>query len=411
MNEIIKKLPKMESGNELIDKLTMLPEYNEDIRLENEAIRLMSLEDIYKIYIPSNMTKEIYSKLYLSMLRSLQKKNTKLSIKQQNENYKRIMGNDSLGIIGGSDSFTIFGTSGIGKSSAIMRSINLATDNRIIEIENPYQKVIPVLLVQCPFDCSIKGLLFEILRKVDEILGSDFYKSYIKVTATTDMLIGCVSQVALNHIGLLIVDEIQNVLAHKNGQNLVSCLTQLINNSGISICMVGTPESEAFFEKVDYLARRALGLKYCTSSYDEYFKAFCEIVFSYQYVKNKTKITDAHIEWLYEHSAGVVSNVITLIHDAQEIAILTGSEILDFCSLEEAYKQRMSTMHTFIRPHIITNNRSPRRIKKGYELPKNTSTCNETEFSISNIAKRAKREDLDVVELLREKITIEVISA
>lgn len=57
---------------------------------------------------------------------------------------------------------------------------------------------------------------------------------------TTDMLIGCVSQVSLNHIGLLVVDEIQNVCNHRNGTNLVSMLTQLINNSGISICMVGT---------------------------------------------------------------------------------------------------------------------------------------------------------------------------
>jgi len=48
--------------------------------------------------------------------------------------------------------------------------------------------------------------------------------------ATTDMLIGSVSQVALNHIGLLIVDEIQNVVNSKNGKSLVGALTQLINN-------------------------------------------------------------------------------------------------------------------------------------------------------------------------------------
>ena len=32
------------------------------------------------------------------------------------------------------------------------------------------------------------------------------------------MLIGSVSQVTLNHIGLLIVDEIQNVVNSKNGK-------------------------------------------------------------------------------------------------------------------------------------------------------------------------------------------------
>lgn len=72
------------------------------------------------------------------------------------------------------------------------------------------------------------------------------------------MLIGTVSQASLNHVGLLVVDEIQNVVDSRYGKALVSMLTQLINNSGISICMVGTPICEIFFEKEVQLARRAL---------------------------------------------------------------------------------------------------------------------------------------------------------
>ncbi len=76
--------------------------------------------------------------------------------------------------MGGSGSFTIIGASGIGKRSAISRAITLITENRIIEADCPY--------------------------------------------------------------------------------------TKLINNSGISICMVGTPESAVFFEQAMQLARRSLGL-------------------------------------------------------------------------------------------------------------------------------------------------------
>ena len=76
-------------------------------------------------------------------------------------------------------------------------------------------------------------------------------------------------------------------------------------------------------------------------------------MFHYQFVKNRTQITEEIIDWLYEHSGGIISNVITLIHDAQEIAILTGREILDLVSLEAAYKERMSTMHKHINPKVI----------------------------------------------------------
>ena len=77
------------------------------------------------------------------------------------------------------------------------------------------------MIVQCPFDSSVKGMLFEILRKVDEILGSNYYQYALKARATTDMLIGSVAQVALNHIGMLVVDEIQNVVNSKNGKSLI----------------------------------------------------------------------------------------------------------------------------------------------------------------------------------------------
>ena len=135
------------------------------------------------------------------------------------------------------------------------------------------------------------------------------------------MLIGSVSQVALNHIGLLVVDEIQNVCNSKHGKSLVGMLTQLINNSGISICMVGTPESAVFFEQAMQLARRSLGLRYDVMEYGDNFKMFCEVLYSYQYVKQRTEITDAVTAWLYEHTSGNISVVVSLIHDAQEIAI------------------------------------------------------------------------------------------
>lgn len=254
--------------------------------------------------------------------------------------------------MGGSDSFTIIGNSGIGKSSAISRSLSLLQADGIIETQKPYAKIIPCVVVQCPFDSSVKGLLLEILRKVDEVIGSEYYKNALKIRITTDMLIGSVSQVAINHIGLLVVDEIQNVVNSKHGKSLVGMLTQLINNSGISICMVGTPESSMFFEQAMQLSRRSLGLQYQSLECDRYFYDFCCTLFSYQYTKHKAKISDTIINWLYEHSGGIVSAVVSLIHDAQEIAILNGKEILSIETLNEAYKRRLSMLHSYIEPTI-----------------------------------------------------------
>ena len=53
------------------------------------------------------------------------------------ENHKAIKQQDYSGILGGADSFTVTGASGIGKSSSITRAIQLLTKEEIIEIEKP----------------------------------------------------------------------------------------------------------------------------------------------------------------------------------------------------------------------------------------------------------------------------------
>lgn len=408
MDKIALNLEKLLSGENLRNELEALPDYSTDIQKEDAAYRLISLEDIYKIYVPSDMSVEIYNKLYLAVLHSLNKKQERIMVaEQQYENRKRILGNKSLGIIGGSDSFTIIGSSGIGKSSAIFRAIDLITNGNIIEIDKPYKKIIPCVIVQCPFDCSVKGLLLEILRKVDEVLDTAYYINSVKQGSTTDMLIGTISQVSINHIGLLIVDEIQNVVNNKNGQNLIAMLTQLINNSGISICMVGTPESEVFFERVDYLARRTIGLRYTNCSYGEFFTNMCRKLFEFQYTEERVEVNDSIIDWLFEHSGGIVSNVISLFHDSQEIAILNGYERIDLQVLNEAYKKRMNMLHGFIASGV--NTRIPSKPKKERFKLKIQDDIECTDKSIFELVNKAKRENIDVVSLLKESSLLMVI--
>lgn len=416
-NKVIKQLPEMLSGENLINKIQVLPKYDRKFR-ENGSVteRLIKLSDLYNIYIPSQMSIEIYNKLYLGIVRSLQKKGETLTIKQYNSTYKTIQniknktGDQNYnGIMGGADSFTIIGTSGIGKSSTISRALNLIRANYIIEIEKPYTRILPCLIVQCPFDSSVKGLLVEILRKVDEQLGTSYFKSAtIGNRTTTDMLIGSVSQICLNHIGLLVVDEIQNVVNSRNGKNLIGSLTQIINNSGISICMVGTPESERFFEQAMQLARRSIGLKYEELNYDSQFKNICTILFSYQYTKKYSEISDQIIESLYQYSGGNISVIISLIHDAQEISLMNGREILDLISLEEAYKKRLSMLCNYIKPET----------KKQYiKYNKNNSSKNISQkkkeinsiVTIKDIVLTAKKENVNIIKELSKYIIVEVI--
>ena len=405
-------MPSMLSGQDLVSALSVFPEYRDSIRNENQAVRLMALSDLYRLYIPSQMSIEIYSSMYLALLRSMQKKVTKAAIKQQYQNHKAIQNQAYRGIMGGADSFTIIGDSGIGKTSAISRAVDLITENRVIEMDNPYTKIIPILNVQCPWDSSIKQLLLEVLRKVDETIESSYYQYALKSRATTDNLIGSVSQVALNHIGILVIDEIQNIVNSKNGKRFITMLLQLINNSGVSLCLIGVPDCIPFFEQTFQLSRRLVGLQYGTMPYDAYFESFCKVIFGYQYVQKKSEITPAITEFLYEHSAGVVSVVVSLIHDAQEIGILSGKEVLNLDTLNQAYKQRLSLLHGYIQPTVSHGGNTSKRKKKSpaASIVNNENVIQDNTLTIKELVAKAKAENLDVVLLLKEHFVVVEVS-
>ena len=401
INEILSHIPNLMPKRKLFDELYYLSAYDKSICEKTDAERLIALSDIYDIYLPTDMTYEVYAKLYLGLLNSFKTK----CLREVTNNPIELHNSQNKGVLGGLNSFTIIGESGLGKTTAIYKSIEVITQNRIIEIDEPYQKVVPILVVQCPFDASVKGLLLEILRKTDEILNSRYYENALRARTTTDMLIGSVSQVALNHIGLLVVDEIQNVVGNKNGQSLVGMLTQLINNSGISICMVGTPKCKIFFEKEMQLARRSLGLEYGTEGYNDFFFNFCRTLFEFQYTKNRGSFTDEIGRWLYEHSGGIVSVVVSLIHDAQEIAILDGTEQLNINMLNSANDKRLSMLRTYINAPSVHKHYS----KKEKVNFKKISTPFGS-VPLSELAEKAKKNKADLLYLIKQNYTVSEVS-
>lgn len=222
--------------------------------------------------------------------------------------------------------------------------------------KEPYAQIIPCINVQCPHDCSVKGLLLTILSQVDTATGTKYHQNAVKNRASIESLIGTVSQVALNNILLIVIDECQNICRNKGGVNLMASMTQLINSSGVSICMVGLPETERFFSQEMQLARRSVGLSYAALPYDSYFIRFCEILFSYQYTAKRTKCTPELTELLYECSGGIIAILVSLIMEAQQTAILSGIDELCKETILTAYQERFKNVQDFV--HVNGKKRS-----------------------------------------------------
>ena len=401
MGNLAEQMPKMLMGKELEEAMVSLPPYDPQICHADAATRLMALNDIAEIYIPSQMSYEIYSKIYLAMLHSLKKKQTVDAVRQGNQNHRRLQGLNYNSVLGGADSFSIIGPSGIGKSTALAKGIALSGGERIITTDIPYAQIIPCINVQCPHDCSVKGLLLEILSQVDMAIGTQYRQAATKYKASIDNIIGMVSQVSLNNILLIVIDECQNICRNKNGVNLVAAMTQLINSSGVSICMVGLPETEAFFRQEMQLARRSVGLSYSALPCNDYFIRFCETLFSYQYVAHPAILTPEMIELLYECTGGIIAVLVSVIMEAQQMAILTGREELSKETVLAAYQERLKNVQDFVK--VRTAKRSQTSASRGrcqMEIPEKGVDAR-VEVTIAEMLEQVGEKDMYVAELLR----------
>lgn len=124
-------------------------------------------------------------------------------------------------------------------------------------------------------------------------------------------------------------------------------------------------------------------------------------------MQNQVEISQNMIEWLYGHSGGITSIVVSLIHDAQELAILTGYENLDISMLNQAYEKRMQLLHDFIKPAATIKNTTTKRKKKTIEKAVISS---EVDYSIADLVQKSKAENLDIVEVFREHFIVEEIA-
>ncbi len=190
----------------------------------------------------------------------------------------------------------------------------------------------------------------------------------------------------------------------------MASMTQLINSSGVSICMAGLPETELFFGREMQLARRSVGLSYTALPYDGYFVQFCETLCSYQYVAHPSKLTPGLIELLYECTGGIIAIVVSIIMEAQQIAILTGKEELNKETILMAYNKRLKNVRDFVQVKSKKRSQTSSIVNKNTADISQKSSVDEAgmDILIAVIIDKARSEGLDAVELLKgQEILIE----
>ena len=406
MNSIVSQLNPYYSGEELLNKLTVLPEYNYKAATLPE--RMTALLDIYKIFIPNSTTVDIYNRLYLALLNSLDKKNQLFETSLTNDNFRTIKGYKRYGIIGGIESFKITGTAGLGKTSNIHRCADVIAENLILKSDDPYKEIIPILFVECVADGSFKSLLYSILQEVDAKLGTSYFIANKHVTTTVDVLLAAVSNVLINHVALLVIDEIERVANDsKRGETLINYLTQLVNQSNVAICFVGNESANRYFTTKEYMSRRTTGVSIQKMGYDENFYMFLSTLFKYQYTKERVELTPELARTIYKLTNGAPSMIVSLFVETQRSVILNGTEKMYSKAFEMTFRASFTNMLPYLdlgQEKVLPTKKSANQIISPRKEPQATDNL------FVRIAKTVEKNSATMMTMLAEYVNVEFIS-
>lgn len=263
-------------------------------------------------------------------------------------------------------SLSLIGCSGSGKSTTLNRI--LATYPQAIYHKKYNFTQVSYLKVDCPHDGSLKNLCIHFFRALDRILGTDYERKYAQKRFSIETLLALMSQYAnLHAVGVLVIDEIQNLSRRKSGgtEKMLSFFVTLVNVIGLPVVMVGTPKARPIFETDLRSARRGAGFgalfwqpmkalqpKLDTKTGKELkteWIAFTNKLWKYQWLQKRDEVLSEEVRdcW-YDLSQGVLDIVVKLFVLAQLRAIVTRTERITVKLLGQVYDDELKPVHKML---------------------------------------------------------------
>ena len=363
-NPFIARLPPIQSAAEWFGWLETLPRYEDDDRLRPAHERMHFVARLLSYFDPNERH------LALAMSIDLMIRQGNLGHNPLTTSYYRRLMNDHARIVrkdlsaetvpmtSTASSVTLIGVSGMGKTISTTRILNRYPET--IVHKDPFHIVqVPWVRPECPYKGSVKQLCLSFFDRMDALLGTDFARRHGGARSSIDGVVLQMAAIANRHaVGLIVIDEIQHLMeARGTGRDeMLNFLVTLVNHCSTPVMLIGTPRALPLLQGAFRQARRASGLG--SLSWDRMARgatwdAFVTQLWSCQWTREPSPLTDEIREVLYDESQGIIDVVIKLYLVAQlrvisRSGLRPGPERLDAALLRRAARDDLA----LIRPMI-----------------------------------------------------------
>jgi len=375
-NPYIEALPHIFSEEEILDQFSRYPIIQDSERRKSKHLRFHMIKRLKNFILPLPDHFSIENKLSTMIRRGYLARNPldkaffeRLKILNElhsvrKEEREKLLISNLEHIRSTADSLSIIGISGIGKTTAIERLLLMYP--QIIKHEEYKEKPlsrtqIVWLKIDCPYDGSLSTLCKSFFKAIDDLLGTRYLEKYGYLNrVTSSMMLHMTSLASIYGIGVLVIDEIQHLINSKNDpEEMLNFFVTLTNMVGIPTVLIGTFKALKIFKRDFRQARRAGSegnIIWDRMSKDgEEWDVFIETLWEFQWLQNKTELTQDMKDFFYDQCQGITSVAVNLFILAQERALNTQSEIITKNIIKQASKEDLHMIQPMIK--ALRNNR------------------------------------------------------
>lgn len=329
-NPFLAAMPEILPREQFMDAIRSMPGLPYNLPQMSLEERRQSLPLLSSLFFPMEFMYAVYDQLYRAIRETYTTRTLIDGIRQINALF---CNQETVSYATQAASGSILGVPGIGKTSTIRRT--LATLPQVIEhteyMGKPFFcKQVLYLRIECPSDCSVKTLALNLIAALDQAIGSDYLhqltslRSIAASAIATQVKILCMT----HHVGLLLVDEIQNAVetAKKNRQTkpLLKFLVELTNDTSTAVYLIGTPMAENLFVSQEHLKRRTRGIRLLPLKPDGTYRRFLEHLWSYQFTPSAAPLSEQIANKLFDFSGGIPAYILKIFQESQAQALMQG---------------------------------------------------------------------------------------
>ena len=343
-NMLIESLPPVYDLSFVFSKLKKLPLFHETERYKDSLYRQQAIYRLLDCVIPFIKYADIEKKISILIRRGyisrrvmnrefniIMNQNSKIMKKQGKNKYLEMKGvtNCASSPFPG---FALVGISGGGKSTVLRNILSLypqCINHTQYNQERFLFRQLTYIMINCPHKGNLKGICKAFFTKVDEVLDTNYLDKYGKSRYNEDDMLSQMAHITQLHaLGVLVIDEIQNLASSRNkGEDVLNFFVNLENRMHVTIIYCGTYKAIKQVLSSDFRqARRTSGMGevyWNRMEKDKYFRYFLEQMLRYQWLHHYTELNEELIDVMYELTMGITDRVVKLFMATQLEAILS----------------------------------------------------------------------------------------